>query len=157
MHIHIDSKVIDNKRKVFFDNIKSHHIDEEDIKKLLKDSVHGNWKVDPKSGAAIGASLYDILNGSGGKLQSLISDAGQKGAELNLNLDIPFDLNALPFELVNNKTFLLHQQSPVIHIVRKVTERNRCQQREPEKRSLRVLFVACSPIDLPYDSVLNFE
>ncbi|MBA3012951.1 MAG: tetratricopeptide repeat protein [Desulfobacula sp.] len=157
MHIRIDAEVKDNKRTILFEDIASHHVNEDQLKQLLKDSVHGNWKVDPKSGAAIGASLYDILNGSGGKLQSLISDAGQTGAELNLNLDIPYGLNSLPFELVKNNTFLLHENNPVIHIIRKVTDRNRYQQREPEPRSLRVLFVACSPIDLPYDSVLNFE
>lgn len=103
----------------------------------------------------MGKQLYDLLNGSGGKLTALLDESFQNGDPLYLYVQLPFEINALPVELLYKKTFLLLNSQ--IHIIRNINDRNRLKNELPEKRALKLLFMACSPVGLPKGSVLQFE
>ncbi len=47
--------------------------------------------------ASIGDSLFRLINGTGGQMQKALRQANAEGEPLYLYLDIPFELNALPF------------------------------------------------------------
>ncbi|MCP4669522.1 MAG: CHAT domain-containing protein, partial [Deltaproteobacteria bacterium] len=81
----------------------------------------------------------------------------QKGDPLYLYLDIPYKLNALPFELMRDDRFLVLNEHPRTFVIRRVNSRNRLKDTTPEKRPLRVLFMVCSPTDLKARDVLRFE
>jgi tetratricopeptide (TPR) repeat protein len=98
-----------------------------------------------------------MLNGSGGQIDKLLEDSLQQGKALSLLLDIPYELNALPFELLNDGQFLAQRPHPRTFIIRTVTHRRSRQKRTAEKRPLKILFMACSPLELKASDVLSFE
>ncbi len=155
--IRIDAEAQDNRRKVFADDIPSYHLTDEELQSLLRESGKGFWKKDQQVGANIGGELFRILNGSGRQLERIVNDAFKTGKPLELYLDIPYHFSAIPFELLWDKDFLLLRQNPQIHIIRKVSSRNSRNQTPPEKNPLKILFMACSPTNLPANQVLQFE
>ena len=151
-------KTPDGKRMIFFDDKKSHTIREYEIEQTLQNARLNFWKEDKKSGLDIGEHLYKLLNSSGGQLDHLLDQALAFGDSLTLYLKIPFDLNALPFELLNkNGQFLAQMEFLSVHIVRSVTERGSRTEPALNERPLKVLFIACSPINLKSREVLSFE
>ncbi|OQX23614.1 MAG: hypothetical protein BWK80_25020 [Desulfobacteraceae bacterium IS3] len=155
--IRIDAEAKDNSRAVSFDDELSHHVQEEELQALLKESAKGFWKSDRNNGVAIGVELFRLLNGSSRQLEKTLEIAYKTGDPLELCLDIPYELSSLPFELLYDKDFLLLCEHPQIYIIRKVSDRNRRKHLTPEKRPLNVLFMACSPLDLNANEVLKFE
>ncbi len=155
--IRIDSEPAGEKRAVFWNEELSHHISEQEIQDILKLSAKNLWKTDLHNGSQIGSHLYRFLNGTGGRLQSVLRESVQKGDPLYLYLDIPYRLNSLPFELLCNDRFLLLNDHPRTFVVRRVSDRNRRKDEKPEKRPLSVLFTACSPNDLKVHQALRFE
>ncbi|MCP4349761.1 MAG: tetratricopeptide repeat protein [Desulfobacterales bacterium] len=155
--IRIDSEPAGEKRAVFWNDELSHHISEQEIQDILNLSAKNLWKTDLHNGSQIGSHLYRFLNGTGGKLQSVLRESVQKDDPLYLYLDIPYKLNSLPFELLCNDRFLLLNDHPRTFVVRRVSDRNRRKDEKPEKRPLSVLFTACSPNDLKAHQALRFE
>ncbi|MCP4648436.1 MAG: CHAT domain-containing protein, partial [bacterium] len=80
----------------------------------------------------------------------------KKATPLYLCLDIPYELNALPFELLRDDRFLLLNDQPHTFIIRQVSRRNCRKDEKPGKRHLKVLFMACSPVELE-ENMLLFE
>ena len=152
--ISIDKEVSNGERSIYFYEILSHHVGEKELQEILKRARISAWKSDEKEGQELGTHLFDLFNGSGGKLSEMIKKSYDRGEPLHLYFAIPFELDALPIELLFDKYFL--QLDSNIHIIRQVTDRNRLRNFVPEKRRLKILFMACSPMDLG-DSVLQFE
>jgi GTPase SAR1 family protein len=152
--IRIDKEVLNGKRGIYFDEILSHHVGEKELQEILKRARISAWKSDKKEGQELGTHLFDLFNGSGGKLRETIKKSYDRGEPLHLYFAIPFELDALPIELLFDKHFLPLDSN--IHIIRQVTDRNRLRNIVREKRRLKILFMACSPMDLG-DSVLQFE
>jgi len=154
--IKVDPEVNEGTRTLYWNDEISHHIAEVDIQEMLTEARMEMWKSSEPSGATLGKRLYDALNGSGGKLTTILDESFQKGEPLYLYIQLPFAINALPVELLhyNGKFQLLNNK---LHIIRKINDRNRLKNEQPEKRALKLLFMACSPIDLPEGSVLQFE
>jgi len=152
--IKIDTKPAKNKRAIFFNDESSHHVDENELQEAIKQAELGAWKSDGRAGRAIGSHLFQLLNGSGGHLRSLITDVFHTVEPLYLCFNIPLELDVLPIELLFHQSFLLLNEQ--IFIIRNVTDRNRLKNISPEKRMLKMLFLACSPIDLEH-AMLQFE
>ena len=155
--IRIAPECSEDKRSIFFNNEISHHVREKDIQETLKESNRNFWKTDPTNGAKLGRSLYWFLNGSAGHIDSLIEESRQKGEPLSIYLDIPYTLNSLPVELLYDDEYLVHRGHPKTFIIRSVSDRHSRQEHTPETRPLKVLFIACSPLDLRSQEVLQFE
>jgi hypothetical protein len=154
--IRIDSKVSNGRRGVFWNEELSHHIAEDELQEVLKEARSNVWKSSAQAGMTLGIRLYHLVNGSGGQLQAAFKASYHQGVPLHIYLALPFALDALPFELLRNEdTFLLLESD--IHLIRKITERNRLKIGIPERRALKLLFMACSPLDLPATTVLQFE
>jgi hypothetical protein len=147
----------EGKRAILRDGIISHHVDESMIQSALKDSATQQWKSNPGVGADLGTRLFRVLNGTGGELQSVLKEAHRTGEPLSLYLEIPFELNGLPFELLRDKDFLLLQDYPQTHLIRRVSDRHQGELSNTRNRPLKILFMACSPVDLRAQDVLGFE
>ncbi|MCH7928709.1 MAG: CHAT domain-containing protein [Candidatus Dadabacteria bacterium] len=152
--IKVSSEIENSKRSVFINDELSHHIDENRVQEILDETRLGSWKTQEQEGIKIGTDLFKLLNGSAAQLSKILNESYNKGESLHLLFDIPYDLDLLPLELLYNQNFLLLNSQT--HIVRNVNNRNRLKKIQPEKRELKLLFMACSPIDLK-DSMLEFE
>ncbi len=154
IHLQIADEVADGKRAVLLNQELSHHLQVTDLDDVLGTARRQAWKSNRDEGRALGRQLYDLLNGSGGQMHALIQRSYDHGEPLWLYFQIPFELDALPLELLHRQQFLLLQSDT--HLIRQVTDRNRLHASQPEQRALRMLFMACSPLDL-VDSTLQFE
>ena len=104
--ISIDSQGEAGKRGIYLDEQPSHHIRETELDQALTDARQNFCKTDADNGAQLGTRLYRMLSGSGGQIDKLLDESLQQGEPLSLLLDIPYELNALPFELLNDGQFL---------------------------------------------------
>ncbi|MBT34133.1 MAG: hypothetical protein CMO01_31100 [Thalassobius sp.] len=152
--IEIGSEIIGDKRTVHINDELSHHLSEETLQSCLKESRMEGWKRDESVGRKLGIDLWQLFNGSGGLFQSLITDAYSKGEELHLYFHIPYEIDALPLELLNNNSFVALRSNS--HIIRQVETRNEFKTRTPKKQPLNLIFMACSPSDL-HDATLSYE
>jgi hypothetical protein len=150
----LDSQITENRRAIYWDDVLSHHIDEEELQVLLKQARTNAWKSDEQEGLRFGLRLFQLLDRAGGQLTQAMKAAHDRGEALYFYLDIPFELDALPFELIHDQHFLLLQRD--LHLIRRVNDRNRLQTKGAEDRELKLLFMACSPLDLE-EAVLQFE
>ncbi|MEN8130992.1 MAG: hypothetical protein ABFS45_12520 [Pseudomonadota bacterium] len=150
----LDTQVAENQRAIYWDDVPSHHIDEDELQTLLKQARSNVWKSDKQEGLRFGSRLFQLLDRAGGQLTEAMKAVHDRGEALYFYLDIPFEIDALPFELIHDQHFLLLQQD--LHLIRRVNDRNRLQAKAPQRRPLKLLFMACSPLDLQ-DSVLQFE
>ncbi|MBF0564574.1 MAG: CHAT domain-containing protein [Nitrospirae bacterium] len=144
------------KRDVLFDGIKSHDADDATLASLLKETKFEQWKTNPVEGAEIGNRLYSILNGTGGKLKSILDAAYRESEPIYLNIETGPEFSALPFELIHDGgRFLLLDNGK--HLVHMVSEKGWRKSSNIEKRPLKMVFMASSPTDLGTDNVLKFE
>ncbi len=154
IHLQIAGEIADGKRAVFLNQELSHHLLATDLDDVLATARRQSWKSSRDEGRALGQQLYELLNGSGGQMHELIQRSYDRGEPLWLYFQVPFELDALPLELLYRQQFLLLKSET--HLIRRVTDRNRLRTSQPEKRALTMLFMACSPPDLA-DSTLQFE
>jgi hypothetical protein len=70
--IRIHDEIERDKRAIYYDDEISHHINEQDLQTLLRDTILSSWKSDPRDGTDIGVRLYGLLNGSGGRLDEVL-------------------------------------------------------------------------------------
>ncbi|MBF0566228.1 MAG: CHAT domain-containing protein [Nitrospirae bacterium] len=146
----------DGKRDVLFDGRKSHDADDKALIELLKEAKLEQWKTDPAEGKGIGKRLYSILNGSGGKLKSILDEAYKESEPISLYIETGPTFSALPFELIHDGgRFLLLDDGK--HLIRMVSEKGWRKSPYPEKRPMKMVFMASSPTDLGPDNVLKFE
>jgi hypothetical protein len=153
--IRIEKTVKDNKRIVYWDNLPSFNVDEDELRGILREAETGKWQTQATHGVSIGRKIYEMLNRSGGQLQSALQLSYDRNEPLLLYFDLPLELNSIPFELLHNSEFLTISHN--VHIIRKVTDRGCLRKDTPSNRALKILFTACSPIEFEADAVLNYE
>ena len=153
--IRIASEVKDNKRGVYFNDVLSHYVEEKDLQEVTQDAGTNLWKTRIGNGQGIGSRLYQMINGSAGKLMSAIKESHDNGKPLFVYLKLPPELSPLPFELFYDNRFLLMDSR--VHLMRRVSDENCLKVETPPRRPLKVLFMACSPTDLKAHEVLSFE
>ncbi|MCG6552870.1 MAG: tetratricopeptide repeat protein, partial [Candidatus Magnetominusculus sp. LBB02] len=142
-------------RDVMYEGVPSHTIDEAALQDVIKRAARELWKNDRNEGTAIGAKLYDLINGNGGKLAEIINDSISRRKNLFVYLDVAPDLTHLPFELMHDGSrfiFLDTQRQ----LIRLVSEAGWHSTISPENRPLKMVFMACSPEE-PGLTVLSYE
>lgn len=125
--ISIASEEAAGKRAIMLNEQPSHHIRAPELQAILTDARRNFWKHDADNGRQLGSQLYQLLNGSGGQIDQLLADSSQQGEPLSLLLKIPYALNALPFELLNDGQFLAQRAHPPTYIIRTVSPHQRRQ------------------------------
>ncbi|HID20183.1 MAG TPA: CHAT domain-containing protein, partial [Methanophagales archaeon] len=110
------------------------------------------WNKSPVLSRQIGKYLFSLLNGDRQTLLRALKEADEYGETLQLILKAEGPALSLPFELLHHKDFLVPSR---IHLIRRVSDRGSKKTSEPEDRPLKILFMACAPLDT--DPVLEFE
>lgn len=119
---------------------------------ITREEVERLWQ-QPKHQFTIGKKLFNFLDGNNGYLQKALEEAMRKGDPLQLNLCPCNQVADWPFELLaRDETFLLPQQ---VHLVRCVSEYGTEKEITPQNRPLKLLFMACSALDV--EPELDFE
>ncbi len=85
---------------VLWNDELSHHVAAADVAELLSEARKGFWRNNAASGAMLGARLYELFNGSGGHVERALQDVYHNGQPLTLIFRMPFELDALPIELL---------------------------------------------------------
>lgn len=117
-----------------------------------RDEVEWLWK-DRRNQLEIGEKLFRFLDGKGGYLQQALKQAEALDENLKIHLSAGGETANWPFELLAHKgAFLL---PTLLHLVRSVPEGEEVEETPPQNRRLRMLFMACSPLDVKPE--LDFE
>lgn len=124
----------------------------EEIHKLEEQCRDFRWNQSPYLSKQIGKLLFDILNGDRQALIRAIEEADSYGKKLKVVIKAEGSVSNLPFELLYHNDFLVPSK---LHLIRQVSNWGIKSTLEPEDRPLRILFMACSPIDV--HPVLEFE
>jgi tetratricopeptide (TPR) repeat protein len=110
------------------------------------------WK-DRRNQPRIGNKLFQFLDGSNHLLQGALKKASNHGESLQIYLDTCSKTANWPFELLaENNSFLLPNR---IHLIRGVPNPGTAAVIPPQNRSLNLLFMASSALDV--QSELDFE
>jgi len=126
-------------------------IDLKEIQRLEKMCMDYSWNESPDLPFEIGKRLFAVLNGDRQMLIRALQEADEKGEDLQLIIQGE-GAAVLPFELLYYNEFLVPSK---VHLIRKVSERGIKKTLTPEDRPLKVLLMACSPLDVY--PVLEFE
>ncbi len=141
---------------VSFNDLPSHSFAPEEIAAIEELCHSQHWQYSPEHAVTLGTHLFDLLNGSGGTLVRSISQCHSDGKDARINLSIHPQLDPLPFEMLYNDQFLgLHSNIFINRIVDQ--QRNKTRETAPQAKELRILFMACDPVDLPDKDKLQFE
>jgi hypothetical protein len=127
-------------------------VDLEEIYRLEELSRDFKWNQSPGLSQQIGERLFTILNGDRQTLLRALKEADEYDETLQLIVKAEAPASNLPFELLYHNDFLVPSQ---IHLIRRVSDRGSKKTSEPEDRPLKLLFMACSPLDTY--PVLEFE
>ncbi|MDI6810362.1 MAG: CHAT domain-containing protein [archaeon] len=123
-----------------------------EIYRLEELSRDFRWNQSKDLSRQIGEELFAILNGDRQTLIRALKGADDYGKQLQVILRTEGSVSNLPFELLYHNNSLVPSR---IHLIRQVSDWGIRRKPEPENRPLRVLFMACSPIDVY--PVLEFE
>jgi tetratricopeptide (TPR) repeat protein len=94
----------------------------------------------------IGNLLFRLLDGEGGHLYRALDEAAKQSEPLLLHLRACQAFADLPFELLAlDSNFLLPAR---IHLIRRVSDWGEQKALTPEDRPLKLLFMACSALDV---------
>ncbi|MBE9594967.1 MAG: hypothetical protein IMF19_15980, partial [Proteobacteria bacterium] len=127
----------------------------EEIYRLEDLSRDFTWNQSPNLSQQIGERLFTILNGDKQTLLRALNEAEGYGEQLQLIVRAgraAGPASSLPFELLYHKEFLVPSR---IHLIRRVSDWGSKRTPKPENRPLKILFMACSPLDVY--PVLAFE
>ena len=133
---HITWQNVETNTEDFFDR---------SAKQIMKATAGGRWQ-NPQYQLEIGQKLFVFLDGDSRHLQQALYEAEKHGQPLQLHLSACNEVADWPFELLAQEdTFLL----PVglLHVVRHVSDWGIGRRITPRKRALKLLFMACAPID----------
>ncbi len=107
----------------------------------------------PRHQLELGEKLFHFLDGDAAHLKRALTEAKHLGESLYLHLITCKEVADWPFELLAlDGEFLVPSQ---VHVVRQVSEWGAKQTCSPQKRPLRMLFMACSAVDVKPE--LDFE
>jgi len=124
----------------------------DEIYRLEEQSRDFRWNQSPDLSRQIGERLFAILNGDRQTLIRALKGADDYGEQLQVILRAEGSASNLPFELLYHNDFLVPSR---IHPIRRVSDWGRKRKPESENRPLKILFMACSPLDVY--PVLEFE
>ena len=110
------------------------------------------WHQSPTISQEIGLRLFNLLNGDTQRLVRALKEADARGEKLSLFIQGELDL---PFELLYYSKYSDFLVPHKVHLVRRVSDYAHKKELTPKERPLKILFVACSPINAP--PVLDFE
>ncbi len=105
INVKIGSKISDKQRAISLNDEVSHHVQDNELQKILDIARKNAWKNKHSAGKELGADLFKLLDRSSGKFSSLIKDAFNIDEQLYLYFDIPFEIDAIPFELLFDEQF----------------------------------------------------
>ena len=108
--ITLTAKAEDGQHEIWWNDELSHHVHEDESQEMLSTARQGLWRNSAEDGAALGQHLFYLLNGNGGHLERTLKDSFHQGTPLHLRLDIPFEFDALPFELLSSPSPNLSRQ-----------------------------------------------
>ncbi|MDM8536250.1 tetratricopeptide repeat protein [Desulfobacterales bacterium HSG17] len=124
-----------------------------DIENLIADAEAGYYTLLPEDYVQTGQKLYQWLDGAERFLAQALKNCLPADTVV-LAVEAEGRLAHLPWEVLHDgKSFLVQQINPYIVPVR--WQDKKSPDYEPENRPLRVLFMACSPLDVK--PVLDFE
>ncbi len=119
---------------------------------ITPEEIHQLWHLAHHQ-LPIGEKLFRFLDGDDHHFQQVLDKANQQVESLQVNLRTCQQTDNWPFELLaENSTFLLPQR---LHLVRYVSDRDKGKIIPPKDRPLKLLFMACSPMDQKPE--LDFE
>jgi tetratricopeptide (TPR) repeat protein len=124
----------------------------DEIQQLEDQTRDFKWNKSPALSREIGDHLFTLLNGDRQTLLRALKEADEYDETLQLIVKAEGPALSLPFELLHHNDFLVPSK---IHLIRRVSDRGSKKTLEPENRPLKLLFMACSPLDTP--PVLAFE
>ena len=124
----------------------------DEIHQLEDQTRDFKWNKSPDLSRQIGKQLFTLLNGDRQTLLRALKEAEDYSETLQLIVKAEGPASNLPFELLYHTDFLVPSR---IHLIRRVSDRGIRTTPEPEDRPLKILFMACSPLDTY--PVLEFE
>ena len=124
----------------------------DEIHQLEDQTWDFKWNKSPAFSRQIGERLFTILNSDRQTLLRALNEAEGYSETLQLIVKAEGPASNLPFELLYHTIFLVPSR---IHLIRRVSDRGSKKTPEPENRPLKILFMACSPLDT--FPVLAFE
>lgn len=125
---------------------------EQSAREIMQDETWKVWQ-NPLNQLNIGRKLFCFLDGDSRHLQRALEEASQQGESLHLHLHACNQAADWPFELLAHEdTFLLSHR---LHLVRRVSDWGAARDLLPQNRQLKLLFMACSAIDVKPE--LDFE
>jgi len=128
---------------VSFAGMISHRISQAQIDKALALHKESSWQRNLRDANVLGTELFRMIDGSGGRLQQELDKAKQSAESPELYLNLPPELDILPYELMFHNGFLVLNYG--VNIFRLISDKGKARQVKPEKRPLKTLFMACSP------------
>jgi tetratricopeptide (TPR) repeat protein len=117
----------------------------------IESLCESGWHQLKDASREIGQQLFNLLNGDRQLLVRAIKDADDRDEHLHIIVQTK-NMPDLPFELLYDSKFLIPEK---IHLIRRVSDRGTKKPVCAENRSLRLLFMACSPEKI--ERVLDFE
>jgi hypothetical protein len=132
----------------------------QDTSQLNIDEIHQledqtrdfKWNKSSDLSRQIGKHLFTLLNGDTQTLLRALKEADEYDEALQLIIEAEGPASNLPFELLYHTDFLVPSR---IHLIRRVSDRGSKKTPKSEDRPLKILFMACSPLDTY--PVLEFE
>jgi hypothetical protein len=140
--------------RTMLDDREACPINEEEISQLEKTCRDFTWNRSLHVSREIGRKLFDLLNGDRQTLIRALNEAEACGEKLQLIVKGEGSAAALPFELIYHDKYHFLVPSRV-HLIRRVSERGKKSQPVPANRPVKLLLMACSPLDV--SPVLEFE
>lgn len=123
-----------------------------EISELEKICQDYKWNQSLDLSQQIGKRLFSFLNGDRQTLIRALEEADNYSECLQLILRGEGTASNLPFELLYHSDFLVPSR---IHLIRRVSDRGKKSTPKAENRPLKILLMACSPLDV--EPVLEFE
>ena len=119
-------------------------VDMNEIFKLEELSQDFKWNQSLDLSQQIGKRLFAILNGDNQAVIRSLKEADAYGERLHVIVRGEGAVSNLPFELLYHGEFLVPSR---MYLTRQVSDRGRKRSPMPENRPLKILFMACSPLD----------
>jgi tetratricopeptide (TPR) repeat protein len=124
----------------------------DEIHQLEDQTRDFKWNKSQDTSRQIGKHLFTLFNGDRQTLLRALKEADEDGETLQLIVKAEGPASNLPFELLYYTDFLVPSR---IHLIRRISDRGSKKTPKSEDRPLKILFMACSPLDT--SPVLEFE
>ncbi|HLP48578.1 MAG TPA: CHAT domain-containing protein, partial [Candidatus Kapabacteria bacterium] len=128
------------------------HSFEQSTSGIAPEEMEWMWK-DRRNQLKTGEKLFHFLDGHDHHLQQALKEAINHSENLQIHLTTCRETANWPFEILAQKgSFLLPKH---VHLVRLIPVQESIKELPPQSRHLKLLFMACSPLDVQTE--LDFE